>query len=135
MAAVPPPAEMSEVVLDGSPLSPAGVVAVARGGVPVRVDPGVSARMAPARDLVERIVAEAGGEILVVSQFTLYGDTRRGRRPSWSAAARPGQAEPLVDRLVEALRGLGATVATGRFAAHMHVELLNDGPVTVTLEA
>jgi D-tyrosyl-tRNA(Tyr) deacylase len=84
---------------------------------------------------MNRPVSEAGGEVLVISQFTLYGDTRKGRRPSWAAAARPEQAEPLVARLVEALRGLGATVATGRFAAHMHVELLNDGPVTVTLEA
>jgi D-aminoacyl-tRNA deacylase len=84
---------------------------------------------------MNRPVAEAGGEVLVVSQFTLYGDTRKGRRPSWVAAARPEQAEPLVARLVEALRGLGATVATGRFAAHMHVELMNDGPVTVTVEA
>ncbi len=84
---------------------------------------------------MNRPVAESGGELLVVSQFTLYGDTRKGRRPSWAAAARPEQAEPLVERLVEALRDLGATVATGRFAAHMHVELLNDGPVTVTLEA
>ena len=84
---------------------------------------------------MNRPVSEAGGEVLVVSQFTLYGDTRKGRRPSWVAAARPEQAEPLVARLVETLRGLGATVATGRFAAHMHVELLNDGPVTVSLEA
>ncbi len=84
---------------------------------------------------MNRPVSEAGGEVLVVSQFTLYGDTRKGRRPSWAAAARPEQAEPLVARLVETLRGLGATVATGRFAAHMHVELLNDGPVTVSLDA
>jgi D-tyrosyl-tRNA(Tyr) deacylase len=84
---------------------------------------------------MNRPVSEAGGEVLVVSQFTLYGDTRKGRRPSWAAAARPEQAEPLVARLVETLRGLGATVATGRFAAHMRVELLNDGPVTVSLEA
>ena len=84
---------------------------------------------------MNRPVAEAGGQLLVVSQFTLYGDTSRGRRPSWSAAARPEQAEPLVERLVAALRELGADVATGRFAAHMHVELLNDGPVTVTVEA
>ncbi|MGH8991144.1 MAG: D-aminoacyl-tRNA deacylase [Acidimicrobiia bacterium] len=87
------------------------------------------------RGFMNRPIAESGGELLVVSQFTLYGDTRKGRRPSWAAAARPEHAEPLVERLVEALRGLGATVATGRFAAHMHVELLNDGPVTVTLEA
>ena len=84
---------------------------------------------------MNRPVSEAGGEILVVSQFTLYGDTRRGRRPSWVAAARPEQAEPLVERLVGSLRELGATVATGRFAAHMEVELMNDGPVTVMLEA
>jgi len=84
---------------------------------------------------MNRPVSEAGGEILVVSQFTLYGDTRRGRRPSWVAAARAEQAEPLVERLVGSLRELGATVATGRFAAHMEVELMNDGPVTVMLEA
>jgi D-tyrosyl-tRNA(Tyr) deacylase len=80
-------------------------------------------------------VAEAGGEVLVVSQFTLYGDTRKGRRPSWVAAARPEQAAPLIDRFSAELEALGARVATGRFAAHMHVELVNDGPVTVTVEA
>ena len=79
-------------------------------------------------------VGEAGGEVLVVSQFTLYGDTRKGRRPSWVAAARPEQAEPLIDRFTAALKGLGARVATGRFAAHMYVELVNDGPVTVMVE-
>ena len=79
-------------------------------------------------------LAEAGGEVLVVSQFTLYGDTRKGRRPSWVAAARPEQAEPLIERFAAALEALGARVATGRFAAHMHVELVNDGPVTLLLE-
>ena len=79
-------------------------------------------------------VGEAGGEVLVVSQFTLYGDTRKGRRPSWVAAARPEQAGPLIDRFTVAMTDLGARVATGRFAAHMHVELVNDGPVTVTVE-
>jgi D-aminoacyl-tRNA deacylase len=79
-------------------------------------------------------LADAGGAALVVSQFTLYGDTRRGRRPSWAAAARPEEAEPLVDELVSALRELGATVATGRFGADMQVELTNDGPVTLLLE-
>ena len=79
-------------------------------------------------------VGEAGGEVLIVSQFTLYGDTRKGRRPSWVAAARPEQAEPLIDRFTAAMTDLGARVATGRFAAHMHVELVNDGPVTVTVE-
>lgn len=72
--------------------------------------------------------------ILVVSQFTLYGDTSRGRRPSWVAAARPEVAEPLVDELVAELGRLGATVATGVFRTEMQVELVNDGPVTVMLE-
>jgi D-aminoacyl-tRNA deacylase len=79
-------------------------------------------------------VSDAGGEVLVISQFTLYGDTRKGRRPSWVAAARPEQAEPLIGTFTAALESLGARVATGRFAAHMHVELVNDGPVTVTVE-
>ncbi len=72
--------------------------------------------------------------VLVVSQFTLYGDTSRGRRPSWAAAAPPGQAEPLVDELASALAAEGATVATGRFGADMAVELVNDGPVTLLVE-
>jgi D-aminoacyl-tRNA deacylase len=78
--------------------------------------------------------ADAGAEVLVVSQFTLYGDTSRGRRPSWLAAARPEVAEPLVDAVVAALRARGAPVATGRFRTDMHVELVNDGPVTILLE-
>ena len=84
---------------------------------------------------MNRPVAEAGGAVLVVSQFTLYGDTSRGRRPSWVAAARPEQAEPLVARVELTLAGLGATVARGRFGAHMHLSLCNDGPVTVTVDA
>lgn len=72
--------------------------------------------------------------ILVVSQFTLYGETSRGRRPSWVAAARPEVAEPLVDELVAELGRLGARVATGVFRTEMQVELVNDGPVTVMLE-
>jgi D-tyrosyl-tRNA(Tyr) deacylase len=79
-------------------------------------------------------VADAGGAVLVVSQFTLYGNTERGRRPSWVDAARPEHAEPLVGAFVDALRALGATVATGEFGAHMDVELVNDGPVTLMLE-
>jgi D-tyrosyl-tRNA(Tyr) deacylase len=82
----------------------------------------------------ERSCAEAGAPLLVVSQFTLYADTSRGRRPSWSAAARPEQAEPLVDAVVGRLRLLGAQVETGRFGAHMHVALENDGPVTLVLD-
>lgn len=84
--------------------------------------------------VMNRSVAEVGGEVLVVSQFTLYGDTSRGRRPSWVAAAPPDQAEPLVDRVVAELEALGATVATGRFRADMAVALVNDGPVTVMIE-
>jgi D-tyrosyl-tRNA(Tyr) deacylase len=79
-------------------------------------------------------VADTTRNVLVVSQFTLYGDTSRGRRPSWIQAARPEQAEPLVDAVVAALAGLGATVATGRFRTEMAVELVNDGPVTILLE-
>jgi D-tyrosyl-tRNA(Tyr) deacylase len=78
---------------------------------------------------------DIGGAALVVSQFTLYGDTRRGRRPSWTAAAPPSQAEPLVDVFVAALRDLGAAVATGRFGANMQLELVNDGPVTLLIES
>jgi len=79
-------------------------------------------------------VADVGAEILVVSQFTLYGDTSGGRRPSWIAAARPEQAEPLVEAVVDELRRLGASVATGRFRAEMRVALVNDGPVTVIVD-
>jgi len=84
--------------------------------------------------VMNRSVADTTRSLLVVSQFTLYGDTSRGRRPSWVAAAPPEQAEPLVDEVVAALRILGATVATGRFRTHMAVELVNDGPVTLLLE-
>jgi D-tyrosyl-tRNA(Tyr) deacylase len=83
---------------------------------------------------MERSLADVGGGVLVVSQFTLYGDTARGRRPSWVAAAPGAVAEPLVATLSEALRGRGAEVATGRFGADMRVELACDGPVTVLLE-
>lgn len=83
---------------------------------------------------MNRSCADIGGEVLVVSQFTLYGDTRKGRRPSFVAAARPEQAEPLVEVVVERLRERGATVATGVFRTHMQVALVNDGPVTVLVE-
>jgi len=80
-------------------------------------------------------VSEVGGGVLVVSQFTLYGDTRRGRRPSWAAAAPPDRAVTLVDLFVASLRDLGAEVATGRFGARMQLELVNDGPVTLLLDS
>ncbi|MCY7363875.1 MAG: D-tyrosyl-tRNA(Tyr) deacylase [Frankiaceae bacterium] len=78
--------------------------------------------------------ADTGAGLLVVSQFTLYGDTRKGRRPSWNAAAPGSAAEPLVDAVVDALRAHGATVATGVFGADMQVALVNDGPFTVLVE-
>jgi D-aminoacyl-tRNA deacylase len=84
--------------------------------------------------VMNRSVLDAGGAVLIVSQFTLYGDTSRGRRPSWIAAARPEHAEPLIERVVERMRAAGVAVATGRFRADMQVALVNDGPVTVTLE-
>ncbi len=79
-------------------------------------------------------LADVGGELLVVSQFTLYGDARKGRRPSFTDAAAPERAEPLVDLFVELLREAGFTVATGVFGAHMDVEIHNDGPVTLLIE-
>ena len=84
--------------------------------------------------VMNRSVADSGGEVLVVSQFTLYGDTSTGRRPSWIKAARPEHAEPLVQAVIDRLRASGATVATGRFRTEMQVSLVNDGPVTVLLE-
>jgi D-aminoacyl-tRNA deacylase len=79
-------------------------------------------------------LSATGGGALVVSQFTLYGDTRRGRRPSWAAAAPPELAEGVVEAFAHALRDLGVRVATGQFAARMQVELVNDGPVTLLIE-
>lgn len=80
-------------------------------------------------------VAEAGGGVLCVSQFTLLGDVRRGNRPSWSGAAPPDLAAPLVDVYAAELEALGVPVAHGRFGAHMEVRLLNDGPVTLVLDS
>jgi len=83
----------------------------------------------------EQSVLDAGAPVIVVSQFTLYADTRKGRRPTWNAAAPGPVASPLVDAVVEALRARGVEVGTGVFGAHMDVELVNDGPVTILLEA
>jgi D-aminoacyl-tRNA deacylase len=108
-------------------------------GVTHTDDPAVAERMAAKiYDLRvlhdERSAAEAGAPLLVISQFTLYGDARKGRRPTWNAAAGAETAEPLVDHLVATLRARGAHVETGRFGADMQVELVNDGPVTLIID-
>lgn len=84
---------------------------------------------------MNRDLAQVGGGILAVSQFTLVGSVRRGRRPSFEGAARPEQAEPMFNEFVEALRATGVQVQTGTFGAHMKVELCNDGPVTLLLDS
>jgi D-tyrosyl-tRNA(Tyr) deacylase len=84
---------------------------------------------------MNRSVRDVSGSVLVVSQFTLYGDARNGRRPGYTAAARPEEANPLYEQVVEALRGVGLTVATGVFRTTMAVELVNDGPVTILLDS
>lgn len=83
---------------------------------------------------MNRSVADGSGDLLLISQFTLYGDTRKGRRPSWRAAAAPERAEPLIDAVVGHLRKLGAHVETGVFRARMQIELVNDGPMTLLVE-
>jgi D-tyrosyl-tRNA(Tyr) deacylase len=82
----------------------------------------------------EQSVLDTGAPVLVVSQFTLYADTRKGRRPTWQAAAPGAIAEPLVEAVVSALRGLGVEVETGRFGAEMSIDLVLDGPITILLE-
>ncbi len=114
-----------------------GLVALV--GVTHDDDPSVAQRMAEKvwqlRILDgQRSASDVGAPILVVSQFTLYANTVKGRRPSWNAAAPASLAEPLVDAFASALRVLGAEVPTGVFGANMQVELVNDGPVTVMLE-
>ena len=86
-------------------------------------------------DKMNLSLKDIGGEVMAVSQFTLYGDARKGRRPSFSDAARPDVANPFYEEFVEKLRAQGITVGTGVFGAHMMVELTNDGPVTILLES
>jgi len=92
-------------------------------------------RVLDGADGAEVSVSDLDAPVIVVSQFTLYADTRKGRRPSWNAAAPGPVAEPLVDAVVDALRERGLTVGTGRFGADMQVELVNDGPMTVVVDA
>jgi D-tyrosyl-tRNA(Tyr) deacylase len=134
----------ARVLVDGSPVGEMGagllaLVGVARGDgerdarelarklVSLRVFEDESGRM-------NRSLLETGGTLGVVSQFTLLGDTRRGRRPSFGAAAPPEEAAPLVDEVVRAARGEGTRVVTGRFGAKMRLELVGDGPVTLLVE-
>ena len=84
--------------------------------------------------VMNKSVIDVDGEILIVSQFTLYGDTSKGRRPGWSAAAAPDHAAPLIERVVEGVKAAGVVVETGRFREHMQVELINDGPATLMIE-
>jgi len=114
-------------------------VGVTHGDGPVEAD-RLAERIAGLRimddeaGVMNRSVADVGGAVLVVSQFTLYGDASKGRRPTWSAAARPEHAEPLLERLVAGLRDRGLEVATGRFRENMAVDLCNEGPATIMLE-
>ena len=132
----------ARVVVDGDvvrEIAPAGQGLLALVGITHTDDADVAARIAEKLWRLrildgERSAADVTAPILVVSQFTLYADTAKGRRPSWNAAAPRSVAEPLVDAMCGALRGLGADVQTGVFGADMKVELVNDGPVTVLLE-
>jgi D-aminoacyl-tRNA deacylase len=136
----------AEVRVDGEVIGAIGPGLCVLVGVTHHDDPAVAARLADKvwnlrildddAGVMNRSLADAAApEALVVSQFTLYGDTRRGRRPSWIEAA-PGEvAEPLVEGFAATLRHRGARVATGRFGAEMQVELVNDGPVTVLVES
>jgi D-aminoacyl-tRNA deacylase len=130
----------ARVVVDGEvvgELTRPGVVAlvgVTHGDGPEQVA-ALARKIAELRILHgERSVLDDGAPVLVVSQFTLYADTRKGRRPSWNAAAPAPLAEPVVEQVVQALRARGVEVATGRFGAHMDLELVNDGPVTILLD-
>ncbi len=126
------------------------VVAEIGRGLVIFVGVGHGDGEAQAKDIAEKIaflrifedgdgktnlsIRDVGGEALIVSQFTLYADTRRGRRPSFTDAAAPETAERLVDQFAEYLNAFGVPVKTGRFGAHMKVELVNDGPMTILLE-
>jgi D-tyrosyl-tRNA(Tyr) deacylase len=134
----------AQVVVDGEVVGAIGPGLVALVGVTHDDGPAEVATTArkiaglrlfpPGDEGGERSVLEVGGEVLVVSQFTLYADVRKGRRPSWNAAAPGPVAEPLVHAVAEALRAEGVGVATGRFGADMEVTIVGDGPVTIVLD-
>ena len=120
-------------------IRPVGQGLLALVGVTHTDDAATAARMAAKLSALrilddEQSAADTGAPVLVVSQFTLYGNTTKGRRPTWNAAAPGAHAEPLVNVLAGTLRALGSEVQTGVFGAHMQVESVNDGPVTVMLE-
>ncbi len=134
----------ASVTVDGAAVGEIGAGLCVLVGVTHSDDAGVAAKLASKvanlrvfdddGGVMNRSLLETGGGALVISQFTLYGDTVRGRRPSWVNAARPEHAAPLVDAFVGALGALGVPVATGVFGADMQVALVNDGPVTLLLE-
>ena len=139
MRAVVSRVAQARVVVDGQPVGAIGpgllvLLGVTHADETATAD-AMARKLAELRILAgERSCADTGAPLLVVSQFTLYGDTRKGRRPSWVAAAPGSVAEPLVERVVAALRERGATVETGVFGAHMQVASVNDGPFTVLVE-
>jgi len=129
----------ASVTVDGQVVGEIGAGLLVLVGVTHSDDAGTAAALArKVHELrileEERSAAEVGAPLLVVSQFTLYADTRKGRRPGWSAAAPGSVAEPLVAAVVAALRDQGAPVQTGVFGAKMQVALVNDGPVTILVE-
>jgi D-tyrosyl-tRNA(Tyr) deacylase len=135
----------SEVRVDGRPVASGGLGLLVLVGI--GVDDGEDEPRKMARKLshlrifedeegkMNRSLADVGGEVVVVSQFTLYGDTSRGRRPSWIKAAPPEVANGKIEQFAAALASLGVPVQTGVFRAHMEVELVNDGPVTLVVDA
>ncbi len=129
----------ASVTVDGAVVGEIGAGLLVLVGV--KVDDGIDQAHALASKLYtlrildgERSAADLAAPLLVISQFTLYADTRKGRRPSWNAAAPGPVAEPLVQAVVERLRQLGASVATGVFGAQMQVSLVNDGPFTLVVD-
>ncbi|MFO7243800.1 MAG: D-aminoacyl-tRNA deacylase [Actinomycetes bacterium] len=141
MRAVLQRASRASVTVDGKVVSSfdrqglLALVGVTHGDGPAQAET-IARKIADLRLLDgEKSVADVGAPVIVVSQFTLYGDARKGRRPTWIDAAPGPVAEPLVDAVVDALRARGLEVGTGVFGAHMEVELVNDGPVTLIVEA